>query len=245
MNTVFTIAGKDIREAFRNKTTIIYVAFMLLIAFPYFDGLRSTLNNIAPSDPTTSAESASRTFLSLATTTLPLTLSMLFCTYLSAYAIVLEKARRTLESLLATPASLRQVWVGKSLGVALPGVVVTLSVLVVAIVAINFAVIIPRTGSFVLPAAAPAAVGFVLVPLLTFEIVGLVSLLQMIVSNPRVANFGFVAVFFGLYFLTVTGTAASWDFRLIYLAALAVLTIVNYLMTRLLTKDRVVLSSKA
>ena len=59
------------------------------------------------------------------------------------------------------------------------------------------------------------------------------------------ANFGFVAVFFGLYFLTVTGTAASWDFRLIYLAALAVLTIVNYLMTRLLTKDRVVLSSKA
>lgn len=245
MSVVLTIAGKDIKEAFRNKTTLIYVAFMFLIAFPYFDGLRSTLNNLATSDPTTSAASASRTFLSLATTTLPLTLSMLFCTYLSAYAIVLEKAKRTLESLLATPASLRQVWFGKSLAVALPGIVITLSVLIVAIVAINLAVVIPQTGSFILPAAIPAAIGFVLVPLVTFEIVGIVSLLQLIVSNPRVANFAFVAVFFGFYFLTVTGTVASWDFRLIYLVALVVLTMVNYLMSRILTKERVVLSSKA
>ena len=115
MGIVFAIVGKDIREVFRNKSVYLYVAFLFFIAFPYLDGLRSTLARAADQSPGALA-SASREFVNGMFATLPLTLSMLFCTYLSAYAIVLEKAKRTIESLLATPASLRQVWMGKNLG---------------------------------------------------------------------------------------------------------------------------------
>jgi ABC-2 type transport system permease protein len=244
MRIVFAIVAKDIREVFRNRSTYIYVAFLLFIAFPYLDGLRSTLARAADQSPGALA-STGRDFVDGTFKTLPLTLSMLFCTYLSAYAIVLEKAKRTLESLLATPASLRQVWMGKNVAVALPSVVVTLFVLLVATVALNVAIIGPKTGAFILPGILPLITGLIIVPVLTFEVVAAVSLLQMIVSNPRVANFAFVAVFFSFYFATVTGLGASWDFSLIYAAAIIGLAVAILILSRFLTKERVVLSSKA
>jgi ABC-2 type transport system permease protein len=244
MSIVSAIVSKDIREAFRNKSTYLYIAFLFFIAFPYLDGLRSALARSADQSPVT-LTAESRDFVRATVTSLPLTLSMLFCTYLSAYAIVLEKAKRTLESLLATPASLRQVWIGKSLAVALPTVIVTWLVLLVAIAVLNLAVIVPKTGSFVLPGALPLVTGLLVVPLLTFEVVALVSLLQLIVSNPRVANFAFVAVFFAFYFATVTGVSGSWDFSLIYTTAIAVLAVSIIILGRFFTRERVVLSSKA
>jgi ABC-2 type transport system permease protein len=245
MGIALTIARKDIREVFRNKSTYIYVAFLFVIAFPYVDGLRSSLSRLtAQGSSIADLDQASRAFLGTTVYTLPLTLSMLFCTYLSAYALMLEKAKRTLESLLATPASLRQVWLGKSLAVAVPSIVITLIVLVVAVLVLNLVVIVPKTGAFVIPDALPLATGVLLIPVLTFGVVAVVSLLQLTMANPRIANFAFIAVFFGFYMVTVTEVSASWDFSAIYLAAVAFLAGANLLLARLLTKERVVLSSK-
>ncbi len=244
MGIVFAIVGKDIREVFRNKSVYIYVAFLFFIAFPYLDGLRSTLARAADQSPGALA-SASREFINGMFATLPLTLSMLFCTYLSAYAIVLEKAKRTIESLLATPASLRQVWMGKNMAVALPSITITVLVLLAAVVVLNLAIIVPKTGSFLLPGVLPLITGLVVVPLVTFEVVAVVSLLQLVVSNPRVANFAFIAVFFSFYFATITGLSDSWDFSLIYVAAMVFLAAVIMILGRFFTRERVVLSSKA
>jgi ABC-2 type transport system permease protein len=244
MGVVIAIASKDIREAFRNKSTYLYVAFLFFIAFPYLDGLRTTLARAADQSPAT-LSSAGRTFVDGTFATLPLTLSMLFCTYLSAYAIVLEKAKRTLESLLATPASLRQVWMGKNVAVALPSVAITGLVLLATVVALNLGIIVPKTGSWVFPQILPLITGLVIVPLLTFEVVAVVSSLQLIVSNPRVANFAFIAVFFAFYFATVTGATASWDFIQIYAAAIVGLALAILMLSRFLTRERVILSSKA
>ena len=80
---------------------------------------------------------------------------------------------------------------------------------------------------------------------MTFEVVAVVSLLQLVVSNPRVANFAFIAVFFSFYFATITGLSDSWDFSLIYVAAMAFLAAVIMILGRFFTRERVVLSSKA
>ena len=244
MSTALLIARKDIKEALRNKSTYIYIAFLLLISFPYLDGLRNTLTRAGESASSDELRATSGLFLQTTITTLPLTLTMLFCTYLSAYTIILEKAKKTLESLLATPASLRQVWMGKTLAVALPSVIVTSLILIVAVIALNVTVIVPRTGSFVLPGLVPLVTGFVTVPLLTYAVVATISLLQLIVTNPRIANFAFIAIFFSFYFMTVSGISASWDFSLIYVAATALMGAVNLILSRLLTRERVVLSSK-
>jgi ABC-2 type transport system permease protein len=246
MNIALAIATKDIKEAFRNKSIYIYIAFLFFISFPYLSGLGETLAKLVEQGSGTAILHAeSRAFLNVLMYTLPMTLSMLFCTYLSAYALILEKARRTLESLLATPASLRQVWVGKSLAIFMPSVVVAILVVVISIIALNIVVIIPKTGGFLLPGVLPVVTGLLIIPAVTFGLVMIVSVLQLIMSNPRIGNFAFIGFFFGFYMLTITGVSSSWDFILIYLVVIAVLIVVNILLSRLFTKDRVVLSSKA
>jgi len=245
MRIAFTIALKDMKEIFHQRSTYIYIAFMFLISYPYLAGSRAGIGQLTGQGASRAQiEDTARSFLGIAIYTLPLTLTMLFCTYLSAYAIVLEKSKRTLESLLATPASLRQMWYGKSLAVAIPSIIVTFLVLAVAVVALNLGVISPKTGTFVMPAPLPLITAIVLVPLVTFGVVTLVSLLQLVLSNPRIANFAFIAVFFGFYIVTVTQASKGWDFSLIYLATAVVLALANLIFGRLLTKERVVLSSK-
>lgn len=245
MKMAWIIAAKDIREAFHNKAVYFYILILLFISFPNFEVLRSTLDRMASGSSTAAMETVARTSLSNLMYTLPFTLSMLFCTYLSAYAIILEKAKRTLESLLATPASLRQVWIGKSLAVTLPSIVVTYFVLVLNIVVLNFAIVVPRVGAFVFPGIVPLLVCLIAVPLVAFTVVCIVSILQLTMTSPRLANGVFMVVFFAFYFTTISGVSANWDFSFIYLVILAGLVLIALLLTRLLLiKEKVVLSSK-
>jgi ABC-2 type transport system permease protein len=247
LKIIWTIAKKDMQEAFRKRSTYVYVVLMLFISFPtYVGGLGNTIRSFGDQGATTAQTiDAIRRFIDSTAYTQPVTLAMLFCTYLSAYAVILEKAKRTMESLLATPASLRQVWFGKNLAVALPSMLVTLLILVAAIVTLNLALIVPRTGTFVMPSVIPALTVLFILPLLILAVVSLVSVLQLTLSNPRLANFAFILVFFGFYALTVANALISWNFASIYLIALAVLFGANVLASRLLTKERVVLTSKA
>jgi ABC-2 type transport system permease protein len=247
LKTIWTIAQKDMKEAFQKRSTYVYVVMMLFISFPtYVGGLGNAIRSLGDQGlGTAQTIDAIQRFIDSTAYTQPLTLAMLFCTYLSAYAVILEKAKRTMESLLATPASLRQVWFGKNLAVALPSMLVTLLILIAAIVTLNLALIVPRTGTFILPSVVPMLTVLIVLPLLVLSVVSLVSVLQLTLSNPRLANFAFILVFFGFYVLTVANSMVTWDFALIYLIALAVLSAANVLAGRLLTKERVVLTSKA
>jgi ABC-2 type transport system permease protein len=247
LKTIWTIAKKDMKEAFQKRSTYVYVVMMLFISFPtYVGGLGNAIRSLGDQGMASAQTiDAIKRFMDSTAYTQPLTLAMLFCTYLSAYAVILEKAKRTMESLLATPASLRQVWFGKNLAVALPSMLVTLLILVAAIVTLNLALIVPRTGTFIIPSIVPMLTVLIILPLLVLSVVSLVSVLQLTLSNPRLANFAFILVFFGFYVLTVANSLVAWNFALIYLIALAILSAVNVLAGRLLTKERVVLTSKA
>jgi hypothetical protein len=83
-----------------------------------------------------------------------------------------------------------------------------------------------------------------IIPVMTFFIVCIVTFLQLIMANPRIANFAFMAIFIVIYLTTITELAASWDFSLIYLIVTILLAAVTFVLGRFLSKEKVVLSSK-
>lgn len=245
MNQVLIIAKKDVREALRSKSTYFYLLFLFFIVLPYLDGARSTIGHlIAQKTTSTEIVPAIKLFLNNVVHTLPMVLTMLFCSFLSTYSIIMDKTKRTLESLLATPASLKQIWLGKSLAVAVPSIAITFLVSLLALLAINLVVIVPAVGIIIWPDALSLITGLLIVPVMAFFVVCIVSFLQLIMTNPRIANFAFIVIFLGIYLTTITELASFWDFSLIYLGTTVVLAIITLFLGHWLNKDRVVLSSK-
>ncbi len=237
------IARKDIQEALRSRTTYLYLGLLVLISIPFIQGLRAAVNQAGEVDSSALAE-ASQAYVSGLFYTLPLFAMMLFSSFLSTYTVITEKAKRTLESLLATPASLRDVWFGKSLAVAIPSALITIVLLVGATIALNAAFIVPEVGHFVMPGLTAVLTGFLTVPVMSFFVVAIVTFLQLIIANPRLANFAFMGIFLAVYVGGITQLAGRLDFSVIFLGITVVLGLVTVLLSPLLTKQRVVLSSK-
>jgi ABC-type Na+ efflux pump permease subunit len=245
MGKTLIIAKKDVKEAFRSKTTYFYVILLCLLSLPYFGGVNSVINNLLEQGiASRELDLAIQALMDGVFATLPLVLTMLICSVFSAYSITMDKAKRTLESLLATPLSLSQVWIGKSLAITLPGVGIALLISLLAVLAMNLAIIVPAVGSFTIPNAISLVTGLIIVPVMTFFVVCIVSFLQLVMTNPRIANFVFIGIFFGVYFSTITELTASFDFSLIYLIATVILAAITLLLSRFLTRERVILSSK-
>jgi ABC-2 type transport system permease protein len=245
MRRAFIIARKDMKEALRSRSTYFYILILIFISLPYLSGFhtvirRLTEQGLSPAD----LQLATQSLLNTIVYTLPLVLTMLFCSFLSTYAVIMDKAKRTLESLLATPASLRQIWLGKSLAVALPSIVITLLVLLIAVIVVNQVFVVPALGVFLVPGALSLVAALLIIPVMTFFVVCVVNFLQLIMANPRIANFAFMVIFLGIYFATITELASSWDFSLIYMIMTILLAAVTLLLGRFLSKEKVVLSSK-
>lgn len=245
MNRTFILVRKDIKEAFASKSTLWYIIVLVIIAYPYFEAIKSMLDRLANQGATlTAMTDAAQLTLDGMFFSLPMVLIMLSCSIFAAYAILLDKTKRSLESLLATPLSLRQLWVAKSLAVTLPSVVIGVGVSIILVIVLNIWVFLPTVG-IIIPGVQSLVSGLILIPVLTFLTVGIVAFLQFVMTNPRYASLVFSALFIGIYLLTITGVAASWDFSLIYLVMIAALAIVNTILSRFLTKEKIVLSSKA
>jgi ABC-2 type transport system permease protein len=247
MSKLWIIARKDIREAFRSRSTYIYIALLIVLSFSYVSTYISLINQIKENHGTQATLlQASQVFLNSLVYTLPLWYAVFICTIFATYSVIVDKAKRNLESLMATPVSLKIIWMAKTLAVTLPSIIIAFIVAFIAYVLINLAVVIPDVGSFVAPSPIAIFTSIVLIPLLIFAIAALVIYLQLVISNPRIANFAFTAVFlllfFGGSFLGRTGMELS--FGLIYIGLIIVCGIVAYFLSRSLTKEKVVLSSK-
>jgi hypothetical protein len=77
-----------------------------------------------------------------------------------------------------------------------------------------------------------------------FSIVTIVTYIQLVVTNPRIGNFVFSGVFFVLLFGVNLLSGLGISFALIFLAVIVVCGIVSYILSRYLTKEKVLLSSK-
>ncbi|MGD9115657.1 MAG: ABC transporter permease subunit [Dehalococcoidia bacterium] len=246
MRQTFIIVKRDLKEAFRTRSTYLYLVILLFISIPQLQGVNAALNGLKEQSLSAAdLKLQSQVVLNVLVSTLPLIYSMLICSVISAYSITMDKAKRTLESLMATPLSLRQIWLGKSLAVMLPGAAIALFASFLAFLAINFITVVPTAGGFIFPSVLAIVTAFVIVPAMVFALVCLVSFLQLTIANARLANLAFVSLFVIIYFITIISPDSGWDFGFVYLAAIAVLAVVCIMLSRLLTKERVVLSSKS
>jgi ABC-type transport system involved in multi-copper enzyme maturation permease subunit len=179
---------------------------------------------------------------------LPFSVLISFIWAFASLPITIEKVNGNIESLLATPLSPKAIWMGKGLAIFLPGFVISIVSTLIVLLAVNFAAIIPATGDFFLPAPV-LLTGLLFNPLLFFGLLSFIVLFSL-ANNPDIAIMPSFLLGFGLMIGIPVGIAigaidlASWSFALWYLAGTLVAWAVIGYLSRLLTKEQIVLSSK-
>jgi len=244
MNKILIIARKDISEAFRSRSTYVIILVMIILTFSYISGYESYVKTLISQQD---IDTYSRGFLNNLTYVLPMMFSIFICSVFSNYAVIVDKAKRNIESLMATPVSIKQIWLGKSLAVTMPSLMIGYAVAILSYLVMAIWFVMPKTNSFIFPSVLAIISDLVIVPMLVFVIVCIVTYIQLIITNPRIASF----VFSGIYLLLLFGVNVLGGFgisrnylALIYLAMTILCAITNYFLSFHLTKEKVLLSSK-
>jgi len=179
---------------------------------------------------------------------LPLFVLMTFIWAFSSFPVIKEKVDGNIESLLATTLCSKEIWIGKSLAIFFPGFIISTVSTFIVLAAINFIAIKPVTGAFFFPVPMLLTV-FLINPLLFFGLLLFIVLFSL-ADNPDLAIAPSFIVGFGLMIGIPLGVAsgkvnlASWPFLLWYTIATVILWAVVFYFSRLLTKEKIVLSSK-
>ena len=247
MRKVWAVAHKDIHEAFRSRSTYLYIAILFFLAFSFSGTYNSVINRLTETNANHSEiYETSQAFLINIVYILPIMYSFFVCTIFTAYAVIVEKSKRNIESLMVTPITLKQIWLGKTLAVTVPSVLISLAVSVISYIVLDLVWVVPKVSSFIFPDALSLITAVLIVPIVIATVVSLVIYLQMVVTNPRIPNLAFTAIFLLLFFGAnfLTGMGINLNYSLIYVGLAIIIGSVSYILARSLTKERVILSSK-
>ncbi len=179
---------------------------------------------------------------------LPLSVLMTFIWAFANLTIIKEKADGNVESLLATPLSPKEIWIGKSMAIFLPGFAISVISTLIILLAVNFIVIVPSTGSFVLPLPL-ILVSFLINPMLFLALLLFIVLFSL-ANNPDIAIAPSFLIGFGLMIGIPLGMATgvinlvSWPFLFWCLGAAIIFWAIDIGLYRLLTKEKIVLSNR-
>ncbi len=249
MTNLWAIIRKDLLEIFRARGTYFYIPGMFLMSTFFFFSYFALYGQIANEKPDVIL-ATTRVFLNGMGYMLPM-LYALFACNLSSAGLVFEKQKRSLESLMATPVSIRRIWIGKSLSATLSALAIAYGASIVAYCVIALAEVYPKVHKAIAPHGLAFLTALVLVPLTIFTISLLVSYIQLVTRNPRMGNlvYGLLllvswgALFLASFYLPALGISVDY-YPLIFVGLIVVFGTVAYLCSRALTKEKVVLSSK-
>ena len=239
-NKIWVIAKKDIGEAFRSRSTYFVVIIMIVLTAIYIMSYTETVKDYNKQQAIT----YSRIFLDSLAYIMPMMFSIFVCSVFANYSVIVDKAKRNIESLMATPVNIKQIWLGKSLAVTLPSLIVGITIAVLSYLVMNIWFVTPKTGIFMIPNIWAIVSAVLFVPALLFAIVSIVTYIQLVVTNPRIGNFVFSGIFFLLLIGVNTLSGAGLSFALIYLGVIIVCTVISYILSFSLTKEKVLLSNK-
>ena len=239
-NKIWIIAKKDIGEAFRSRSTYFVVIIMIVLTAIYIMSYTATVKDYDKQQAIT----YSRIFLDSLAYIMPMMFSIFVCSVFANYSVIVDKARRNIESLMATPVNIKQIWLGKSLAVTLPSLMVGIIIAVLSYLVMSIWFVTPKTGIFIIPNIWAIVSAVLFVPALLFAIVSIVTYIQLVVTNPRIGNFVFSGIFFLLLIGVNTLSGVGLSFALIYLGVIIVCAVISYILSLSLTKERVMLSNK-
>jgi ABC-type transport system involved in multi-copper enzyme maturation permease subunit len=242
------IVSRDARELTRGTAFRILAAALGVLAIALAAG--AALSIVAPAADTREASGAPTALMTVATmlyfaTMLP------FLVFLWVFAGALlskEKSTGNLETLLATPLSPRTLWLAKTAAIVLPGLfmAVVSSALIVIAAAVAVRVRPGAAFPFPLPFLAVCWLGN---PLL-FSGLGALTVILAMRASPDAAIVPSFVLGFGLMAAVPAGTAvgiidpSSLWFATGYIGAAAIEWIAVLVLSRGLTKEKVVLSSR-
>jgi len=244
MNKIWVIARKDISETFRSRSTWFIILIMIILAFTYISGYESHIKTLTNQQD---VNAYSGGFLNSLAYVLPIMYSIFICSAFANYAVIVDKAKRNIENLMATPVSIKQIWLGKSLAVTIPSIMVGYIVAILVYLAMAIILVMPKTHAFIFPSILAIVSALIIVPTLIFSIVCIVTYIQLIITNPRIASFVFSGIFiillFGVNALGGFGISLNY-FAWIYLGIAGICAAISYFLSFSLTKEKVLLSSK-
>jgi len=156
-----------------------------------------------------------------------------------------EKSRGNIESLLATPLKVKDIWIAKSLAVFMPGLVIGEVLTLIVLIAVNYIYFVPSIGFLFTPWIAVSS--FLAVPLI-YLCLSLLAHLIGLTGKPATGNV-IVQVFLPITMTLMINLmlrhildAASWPFTLANLGVAAAIAITIIFLLPRLTRERIVLS---
>jgi len=243
MNKLMVIMKKDLRETFRTRAFYANIGVVLFVTVMLSQGFGGELTGLAEEGEVLAIQAILGTLAFM----LALMLMMLFCIYINAYTLMMEKMKRSIESLLCTPLSLRQLCLGKALAVFLPSLIFGWLFTFGSLAGINHFFIAPGLGRSIMPGPAPLVAILAVVPLIFFFLSILITILQLIIANIRWVNAVLMFLIFGVGFglsPVLRFSPSSWSIVFVSLGIAGVLALCAFLLSSRLTKERIVLSSK-
>jgi len=230
MNRTLVVARKEIKELLKNKG-ILLTALGLALFFSIFTSVAVSKGR----------ESASVVSLNSSVFYLSAMVG-LFIAYMSTSQIFLrEKADRVIETLLCAPVNLRQIWLGKVLGVSVPAYL--LSLLTVLLITVISGIL---SSSLLVPTTSILVHVLLVLPTLIAAFTGLLGFVQFRLGmrESRILNFViFAPLFAGLYgagYVMGGSFAVSWTQVGILFGISALLLAVTAYLTKRLSKERIV-----
>ena len=182
----------------------------------------------------------------LVTYFLPLFILLAFIWVFSSLPVIKEKTNGNITSLLVTPLSPKEIWIGKSLAIFLPGYVISLISMFIIMLVVNIIMVFHTRGDHLL-SVPMLLTGLIVNPLLFFGLL-LFIILFSLANSPDIAIAPSFILGFGLMLGIPLGVAtgfidlASWTFFYWYLAGTIIVVIAVFILSRMLTNEKIVLS---
>jgi len=245
MSNTGTIINSSIKNNLNSKTlTVAFIGMSIMLAAGLVIFLSLMLIK-----PLVEAGSPERSDLELYLTLVTYT-TCIICLGISLnvfafQSMTREKARGNIESLLATPLKIKDIWIAKSLAIFLPGLVLGVVLGVIVMVAINYIYFVPVAGFIFTPWIAITC--FLAAPLIYLclsLLTHLVGLFNKTANGNIIAQISLpviIALMINLMLHHVVD-AASWSFTLLNLGLALLIFIVTLVLLPRLGVERVVLS---
>jgi ABC-type transport system involved in multi-copper enzyme maturation permease subunit len=161
-------------------------------------------------------------------------------------SMVKEKSRGNIQSLLATPLKLKEIWLGKSLAIFISGLILCELLTLITLIAVNYIYFVPTIGFLFNPWIAVNC--FIVFPAL-YLCLGLLVYLIGLTGKPTNANI-IALVFLPLFVNIVIQLPlrsnfmdfTSWPFTLVNIGITLVIAIIVVILQSRISKEKVVLS---
>lgn len=161
-------------------------------------------------------------------------------------SMIREKSRGNIQSLLATTLGLKDIWMGKSLAVFIPGLIAGEILTLITLIVVNYIYFVPTIGFLFNPWI--AVTSFIIFPIMYFFL-GLLVYLIGLTGKPVNANIIaqvflplFVNVVIQLPLRTTILDFTSWPFMLANALFALVIAIIVIILRKRISKEKVALS---